>query len=231
MGLKQTLAALLDTHPRLYLPAVRLFAAGKYDGSIVGPHTELVISGYPRSANSFATMSVYEAHERPIAIGSHLHAAAEVIEAVRLGLPTVVLVRRPEDAIRSLKAAMPGIDENRELERWIRFYTRIEPLHERYAISPFERTIGDWGGVIDEVNARFGTSFERLEPTEENRARVIQRVRQDQERFGTQQLDAAPDAGRDRRLRDVRLDFDSRQLARATKLRERFEELSGWRPA
>src|SRR5690606_21902169 len=148
----------------------RLFAPRDL-GHLVGPGVELVVSGYPRSANSFAYMAFYEAQQRDLRIAGHLHIAAEVLEAVRLGLPTIAVVRRPQDAIRSLKAVEPGIDENRELKRWIDYYARIEPLREHFVVSDFARTTGDFGSVIDEVNARFGTRFCRFETNEENCAR------------------------------------------------------------
>lgn len=226
MGLKRTVADLLDTHPRLYLPAVRLLAAGKYD--LPGPYTELVISGYPRSANSFATRAVWEAQQRPIEIASHLHAAAEAIEAVRRGLPTIVLIRRPEDAIRSLKAAEPDTDENRELKRWIRYYGTVEPLHPSFVISPFERTVGDFGSVLEEVNDRFATRFRRFEPTDEFRERVFEGLQHSQDRFGTHHLAGEP-GDRAARVRGVTLAFDAQRLAEANNLYRRFEDMSGWR--
>lgn len=225
--LKRTLAGLLDGHPRLLFPALRLFAGGKYDGTIVGPGTELVISGYPRSANSFATMAVYLAHPG-IAMASHLHAPAEIVAAARLGIPAIVLIRQPEDAIRSLMAADPGTDESRELERWIRYHERVEPLHEHYVISPFERTIADFGGVIAEVNARFGTHFAGLEPTEENRARVFERLAQSQDQFGSHRFGGQP-GDRAARLRGTNVSLDPKLLARARALYDRFEHMSGSR--
>ena len=222
MRLKQAAADLLDTRPRLFLPLVRLLAPGKYD--LPGRYTELVISGYPRSANSFATMAVSKAQQRPIEIASHLHAAAEVIKAVRLRLPTVVLIRRPEDAIRSLKAAQPWVDENRELKRWIRYYGRIEPLHPHFVISGFERTIGDFGSVIDEVNARFGTCLRRFENTEDFQSRVFDGLEQSQDRFGTHHLAGAPH-DRTARLEGVSLEFDRQLLGKAIAIHDRYLRL------
>src|SRR5690606_28325884 len=147
---------------------------------------------------------------------------AEVLEAVRLGLPTIVLVRRPQDAIRSLKAVEPQLDPNRELKRWISYYERVEPLRERFVVSDFERTTADLGSVIDEVNARFGTRFRRFETTEESCARVFDRVRQDQEGQGTQKFAGEPGEGRQSRLHGPELRFDPRLLERADAIYARF---------
>lgn len=89
----------------------------------VSQDTEIVIEGFPRSANTFAVVASTQAQgARPIRIAHHLHAEAQVLAGVERKLPVIVLIRQPEDAIRSLKIAFPDQDENRMLRLYLRFY-------------------------------------------------------------------------------------------------------------
>jgi hypothetical protein len=225
MGLKWSIAQKLAPYPRLFYPLARLFGPRKFRGYLVDRDKELVISGYPRSANTFAAFAFLEAQGRPVKLARHLHVEAEILEAVRLGIPAVVVVRKPDDAIRSLKAALPGIDENKALARWVNYYTRIEPLRDRIVVSDFARTTRDFGGVIDELNARFGTSFRRFETTDENCARVFARIERDQEILGTQRFSFSPSKERQALLEGQELKFDPQLLARAQELYGRMKAL------
>src|SRR5437773_3659904 len=67
----------------------------------IGPDTEIVIEGFPRSATSFAVAAFRLAQDREVVVGHHVHSPAQVIEAVRRGVPAIVLVREPEEAALS----------------------------------------------------------------------------------------------------------------------------------
>ena len=122
--------------------------------------TALVIEGYLRCGNTFSVAAFQIANGPELHVGRHLHGAPHVLRAVRLGLPTVVLVREPEDAV---------------LE-YLDFYRTAWPARDGFVIAPFERVTTDFGGIIDEVNARFGTSFRRFEHTPDNEARAFRLV-------------------------------------------------------
>ncbi|MEW6059376.1 MAG: hypothetical protein AB1551_04425, partial [Actinomycetota bacterium] len=71
-------------------------------GEPLGPSTDLVIEGYPRSANTLAVSAISAAQPGPIRIAHHLHAPGHVIAAIRRGVPVLVLVREPEEAVIGL---------------------------------------------------------------------------------------------------------------------------------
>lgn len=90
-----TVRAVLSAHPSVYIP----FARRKYrdvPNMLVESDTELVIEGFERSGNTFAVVAFETAQPRPVKTAHHLHAAAQVVSAVRMGVPTLLLIRPPE---------------------------------------------------------------------------------------------------------------------------------------
>jgi len=162
----------LSTRPRLYYGARRL--TGTYDHLCVRPETEIVIEGYPRSANSTTVHGFLARQERPVRVAHHKHHAAQVLQAVRWGVPAVALIRPPRAAILSSLALAeearrrhggPGGRDSHvtfgdAAGAWLAFYRAILPLRDALVIAPFARVTADLAAVIDEVNARFATRFE-----------------------------------------------------------------------
>jgi len=127
-----------------------------------------VIEGYPRSANTFAIVALQQAESHPVKIAHHLHAPAQIIWATRKCIPSLVLIRKPVDAVISLCIRQPYVSFRQALRNYIRFYTRIFPYRDKYVVTTFDEVISNYDEIIRKVNARFGTFFAIFEPTEEN---------------------------------------------------------------
>src|ERR687894_957930 len=69
--------------------------------TLARPDTALVIEGFLRSGNTFSVAAFELANGPKLHVGRHLHGAPHVLRAVRLGLPTIVLIRQPRDAVLS----------------------------------------------------------------------------------------------------------------------------------
>ncbi|MCL1469696.1 hypothetical protein [Argonema antarcticum] len=173
----------LSLHPKLFFPLVKL--AGKNPIQAVGKNTELVIEGFPRSANSFSIGAFQSAQTRPVALASHLHAPAQIIRAVHLSIPTLVLIRKPVDAVVSLRCLdleindlnsyrNPALDIPLEkyFSNWISFYIRIMPYRERYLVGLFDEVTHNFGRIIENINHRFGTNFGIFEHIKQNVQKV-----------------------------------------------------------
>lgn len=156
-------------HPRIALPLQRL----RGHGEVVGDPTEIVIESFPRCASTFAVAAFRLAQEpRPMTIAHHTHMAAQVLEGVHRGLPTLVLIRDPEQAIVSHLIRSPGLPASSAIRGFVRFYGPIGPLLPQVVVGTFEQVVGDLGSVIERVNARFGTSFVPFVHTPANVARI-----------------------------------------------------------
>lgn len=154
---KGEFVSLIGQYPMLFIPYYRL--RGRDRKLLVSEDTEIVIEGFPRSANTFAVVAFSLVQDKTVQIASHLHSPAQVIWAARRGKPVMVLVRKPTDAVLSLVMREPSISITQGLRRYVRFYARIAALRRQFVVAPFEQVTSSFGDVIHRVNAEFGTSF------------------------------------------------------------------------
>ena len=162
--------------PTLALPLSRLRSRGEP----VGADTELVIESFPRCASSFAVAAFRLAQEpRAMRIANHTHMPAQVLEAVRRGLPAMVLIREPEGAVLSHVIHSPALTVQDSLHGFLRFYEPLRRHRDRFVVGTFEEVTTDFGVVIDRLNARFGTAFARFDHTPENLERLDREIETD----------------------------------------------------
>jgi hypothetical protein len=162
---RRRLRNFISKYPSIYLPLAR----GKLpEGYLVTPQTEIVIEGYPRSANSFAEAAFRVSQPEPVRMAHHAHAAAQVIAGIQWKIPTLVIFRDPEEAVRSLVMLRPHIytayDGYRE---YLTFYKTILPYRSQFVLSSFQDTTKSFDRVMRRINQRFGTEFVEFENTEE----------------------------------------------------------------
>ncbi|GIV00275.1 MAG: hypothetical protein KatS3mg014_1890 [Actinomycetota bacterium] len=170
------LKTLVARHPRLALPIQRL----RRRGEVLGPDTEIVIESFPRCASSFAVAAFRLAQEpRASRIAHHTHAPAQVIAAVRRGVPALVLIREPEEAVLSHVIYTPGLSPAASLRGYVRFHEPLLPYREGFVVGLFEEVVSDFGAVIRRVNARFGTDFRPFEHRPEHLARIDREIEED----------------------------------------------------
>ncbi|MEG3439775.1 hypothetical protein V0288_21790 [Pannus brasiliensis CCIBt3594] len=153
----------LGVSPRLFYPAYRVY----YHLNPRKIHeierftresTEIAIEGFPRSANT-STVGHFQTFNPRVRIAHHHHVPAQVIRAVELGIPAIVLIRPPEEAISSLKCLEPKLPLETVIEGYRSFYETLLPYSENYVIAPFDRLFTDFDGIIDRVNRKFETRF------------------------------------------------------------------------
>ena len=178
--------AVVSVHPPLYLPFARWRYRRAGENRIVDRDTELVIEGFQRSGNTFAVVAFETSQGRPMRTAHHLHAAAQIVAAVRMRVPTLALIRDPVDTVLSHMIREPGISARQALSNWIRFYEAVVPLRDRVVVADFAEVTTDFGAVIRDVNARFGTRFAEFEHTQANVARCFELIEQrNREHYGT----------------------------------------------
>jgi hypothetical protein len=186
-------------------------------GGLVQRDTEAVIEGFPRSANTFATTAFELAQPNFVPIAHHRHVPAQVIAATRLGIPTIVLVRDPEEAVLSLFIWTPYITIKQWLKEYVRFHRRILPYRDGFVVARFEDVTTDFGAVIRRLNRQFGTSFREFDHTADNVARCIEIIEQvDLKRKGKveEARVARPSGERETMKDELRAAFRSPDLAR-----------------
>jgi len=165
------LVTALSTRPTLYYAARR--ATGTFDDLCVRRDTELVIEGFPRSANSTTVYGILDRQPRHVRIAHHKRHAAQLITAVRCGIPATALFRPPRDAVVGVLAHA----EDARLRRrgsgryhylnfedisfaYFAFYRAIVPYRTAIVVAPFQVVTTDLDGFIRCLNYRFNTNFE-----------------------------------------------------------------------
>ncbi len=149
-------------------PALALPIARRRHGVPVGPDTEIVIEGFPRSGTSFAVAAFGLAQDRPVRVACHVHAPAQVVSGVRRSLPTLVITREPEATVLSFVIRNPHISMAQALRGYLRFYAPLLPYRRGFVVGLFGDVTSDFGAVIRRVNERFHTGFREFEHSEEN---------------------------------------------------------------
>jgi hypothetical protein len=197
-------------HPAVFYGLYRL--TRKDQARVVTPDTQLVIEGFPRSANSFARVAFNRAQSERVRIANGLHVPAQVIRAARWRIPTLVLIRNPKDAVLSLVIRDP-ISVDQALRYYVSFYETAEKYRDAYVLGLFEEVTGDFGQVIRRMNEKFGTTFSLFRHNEQHVDEVFARVeRNSKKRFGETSWEnkvSRPFAAREKLKREVGYELQS----------------------
>jgi hypothetical protein len=171
-GLKTRLASM----PAIALPLAR-FRGG---GEVIGDDTDVVIESFPRCASSFAVAAFRLAQEpRAMRIANHTHMPAQIVVAARRGVPALVLTREPEAAVLSHVIHTPSVTIGASLRGYVRFHEPLLRIRDGFVVGTFDEVVGDFGRVIERLNARFGTSFAPFEHSDANLERLGREIETD----------------------------------------------------
>ena len=175
---------LLQRFPAFYIKVQMLRYKGKrYQNKIIAKDSDIVIEGYPRSANSFSMKAFKFSNGDGYKIATHLHAYPQVIMALRYKVPTLVLIRHPFDCISSyaaLRAQAKGYENVKDtfslswmLEDYIVFYSALKPFKGKFLMAEFSQVLDDYGLVISKLNEMFNTEFIPFDHSPENEKAVF----------------------------------------------------------
>ena len=123
-------------HPAAFYGLYRLVR--KDQARVVTPDTQLVIEGFPRSANTFARVAFNRAQSERVRIAHGLHVPAQVIRAATWRIPTLVLIRKPKDAVLSFAIRDP-ISVDQALRYYLSFYETVEEYRDAYVLGTLRR--------------------------------------------------------------------------------------------
>lgn len=167
----------LAQYPKLYIPYTLwrddLIVRGKVGGKLVKHNTEIIIDGFPRSANSFAVVAFCMAQKKKITVANHRHDPAQVIAAINKNIPALILLRNPKDAVISLIIRSQNINITPDyicklLEKYLYFYKPLIPYQDNLVIASFETVVSNFDVVIDRVNSQFNVNYEFFNHNQEN---------------------------------------------------------------
>jgi hypothetical protein len=170
-----SLKRFIRRHPSLYFtlcgwkPSVRRLRGR--------PDSQLILEGYPRSANTSSMYALYYAQGSDFTVGHHLHVPAHIKYAVQHKLPCLVIMREPLDCVASLLLMRGGGDSRVLLLDYIDFAAAAIDACKHIIIVSFKDVISQgMGFAIQRLNQRFGTDFKEPDGSEEEQAWVKDQI-------------------------------------------------------
>jgi hypothetical protein len=169
----------LERFPGIYLGLLRLKRRNHWSRVwIVERDTDVVIEGFPRSANSFAR-AAFHSVQPGLKYATHVHSSAQVVQACRWSVPAMVLLRNPEGAVCGLVAfdwelggrnpsEIDAAAVDRVLRRYLDFYEPLERYRSDFFVAHFPEVVADFGRVMRGFNERFGKNHGAFSHTPES---------------------------------------------------------------
>lgn len=138
--------------------------------------TDIVIEGFPRSANTYAVLAFQSAQTHEVVIAHHLHAEAQFILAKKYNIPVIALLREPVEAISSLINRDNNINVSQAVQRYIDFYRLVLKMKEDIVIAKFTTVVSDFSKVVAICNTKFNCNFELPFNTEEEKIKLFSKI-------------------------------------------------------
>lgn len=117
--------------------------------------TDLVIEGYPRSANTFTVdmIRVLSEGRQKFNLAHHTHHPDNLYVAEAYDIPRLVLVREPVAAILSFMI-YSGRSANFAIRRYVDFHQSILSLEKPYLTAPFTDVLADFNIIVAKLNTQ-----------------------------------------------------------------------------
>jgi hypothetical protein len=164
-----------NAYPLLFLPVTHLLY-GNTPSYLVAPDTDLVIEGFGRAGSTFANFAFLSAQTRPVNTAHHTHAAAQILLAAQRKIPTLVIVRKPEDSVLS-HMVRHNIGPRPAYVAWNRFHRRILKYQDKILVATFEQVLDNFGDIIRRINEKFDTDFAIWAHTPQNQAAIFEQIK------------------------------------------------------
>jgi hypothetical protein len=126
---------------------------------VIDKDTDIVVEGYPRSANTYVTALLMVLNGDRLKLGRHLHGSAQLIQAIKQDIPPVLLVRKPIDAISSLIMRAPHLPPSLLLRNYISFHKQLVKYIDQLVVIDFYDATNNMDKVIEHLNSNFNITL------------------------------------------------------------------------
>ena len=138
---------------------------------------DLVICGYPRSANTYLTVifeNKIKEDNLKINLKTHDHSTEMLAYCCRYMVPCVVPIRDPVQAILSAFIYFKGEKKLKDLANWYKsFYLYAEKNKNSFLFVSFETAINNPNAVIEHINKRLGEKFSLLDNIQNENIKIF----------------------------------------------------------
>lgn len=222
-GLRTALATAVDrvrAQPRVFRTLWPLRERPHFNRRVVRRGDDLVIEGFPRSANSFV-LAIFRVSQDPdLKIANHFHSPAQFVLARRYGVPAVLLIRDPRDSVLSMMIYEDTTDPVPPLRRYRRFHAPLTALASDLVVVDFATATTAAGRIVEALNTRHCAGLRPIEQdadlTERSRAWLRAHDAERSRRAGVEvggRRVGLPNAERDARKSGLRARLDDPGVA------------------
>ena len=122
---------------------------------ICNQDTSFVLEAYPRSGNTFSIDFIRHTNtEKKLTIAHHTHNHNNILLGIHFGIPTIVLIRDPLDAISSYMI-YSGKNVETAAKNYYDFYSPLLKYKDSICYIKFEDIINNMNLVIEKINRTF----------------------------------------------------------------------------
>jgi hypothetical protein len=146
-----------DSRDQLYAHLIKRYP----ERLIATPDKDLVIEGFPRSANTFIVEFMElsaRSRGRQLSIAHHTHDPKNIELGIANGIPCLVLVRDPLEAITSY-CIYHGLSIEESASRYEMFYENLTSLAEPLPIVDFELILSNPSTVMGIINRSYSVEL------------------------------------------------------------------------
>lgn len=160
-----------------------LLALLKFKEGVVRKDTELVVEGFPRSANSFMA-SYFSYHNSEVSkLAHHIHVTGQLTRAEYYKIPVILCIREPLETILSLKIIDEDLSTAAALWSYIDYYEKALVKAENFVVSDFEVTTKMPDAVLKEINSRFFRDYKYQKLDAETRSKIFDSLQSNSSRL------------------------------------------------
>lgn len=141
---------LIWPHPRIYRHLEKILNRAK----IPEVTTEVVIEGFPRSGNTYAEIMFRLTQGNRFTISHHSHHPVAVLEAIRAKKKTILVLRKPDDAVLSWCSSW-GVSDLEGIANvfdiYVNYHKALLPAARDLTIFPFDELTTNFKGLISKL--------------------------------------------------------------------------------
>lgn len=130
-------------------------------GNIPSERHRFVLEGFPRSGNSYAAVMLASvASCASDEIASHTHTPRSLIRGLKLALPSIALIRHPDQACASFVQGESGLKIDTAFKLYTKFYAHLVPYKSELFWLEFNELTNEWSAVVERLRARYNDAFD-----------------------------------------------------------------------
>ena len=169
-----------------------------------GTRYDLCIEGVQRSGNTFF-VALFQHWNPGTSVAHHTHLAATVRYSVRSGIPAVVLIRPPADAIASLIIWDSKLSDTVAILSYLLYHHLLWRRRKRFLTLGFDDVVARPDQCIRQINQHFATAFQWGRFTPEVELAVAEIIREQDSLLQRQQRNSSlPNAVKEQAAAEVK---------------------------